>query len=195
MAKKTIDSKLRIREEAQNLFREKGYSATSMRDLAQAVGVEAATLYSHIKSKEEILQSICFDIADSFFNAFEKATLTEKDAALKLTAAIEAHLQVIWQNSDAAAVFFHEWRHLSEPYLTDFKLMRRRYEHGFRKIVQEGIDTGLFNPMDVKFTVLTLFSAMNWTFDIREKQWSSSTLTMNLTTLIFNGLINKQTLK
>ena len=55
-----------ITQKAAALFRHKGYSTASMRDLAEAVGVEAPSLYNHIGSKSEILQAICFKTANDF---------------------------------------------------------------------------------------------------------------------------------
>src|ERR1051325_4646194 len=61
---------------AAKLFREKGFSATSMRDLAEHVGVEAASLYNHISSKAEILQEICFKTANNFMSHIEEVDAT-----------------------------------------------------------------------------------------------------------------------
>ena len=48
------------------MFKDKGFAASSMRDLAETVGIEAASLYNHIRSKNEMLESICFDVANRF---------------------------------------------------------------------------------------------------------------------------------
>jgi TetR/AcrR family transcriptional regulator, cholesterol catabolism regulator len=48
------------------LFRKKGFAASSMRELADNIGVEASSLYNHIGSKSEILQNICFKVANDF---------------------------------------------------------------------------------------------------------------------------------
>ena len=69
---------------AARLFREKGYSATSMRDLAEHVGVEAASLYNHIKSKAEILQEICFKTANLFMNHISEVEASEQSQIKKL---------------------------------------------------------------------------------------------------------------
>src|SRR5262245_31187456 len=139
-----LSRKEHIYDVAKSLFREKGYSATSMRDLANAVGIEAASLYSHIKSKEEILQLICFSIAEEFLMVAEEIKKTSLPAEKQFARAIEAHINVITKNADAAAVFLHDWRHLSEPFLSDFKLMRKRYEDYFKKIISKGEEENVF---------------------------------------------------
>jgi len=62
---------------AAGLFHEKGYKAASMRDLAERVGVEAASLYNHIRSKTELLHDICFNVANVFWEHFNKVEASE----------------------------------------------------------------------------------------------------------------------
>ncbi|HYM19545.1 MAG TPA: TetR/AcrR family transcriptional regulator [Candidatus Kapabacteria bacterium] len=154
-----------IRLVAEQLFREHGYASTSMRELADSLGIEAASLYNHITSKEEILQDICFSMAESFFQAIEPIEESGLGPVEKLRYAIEAHLGVIAANSNASAVFLHEWRHLGEPFLGDFRLMRRRYEKLFHTVIEEGVRAGVFQPLDATLTARTLLSAINWTYE------------------------------
>lgn len=155
--------KEQIEEKATALFQERGYAATSMRDLAQVLGIEAASLYSHIRSKEEILQKICFRMAEEFFNAWNEVELENRSQADKMEKAMIAHVQVITKDTASSAVFFNEWRHLSEPSLSDFLNMRADYEGRFINIIKDGIASGEFAEVDEKFTMLTILSSLNWT--------------------------------
>ena len=156
-----FDRKEQINEIAQNLFRTNGYAATSMRDLAKEVGIEPASLYSHVKSKEALLQKICFRIADEFFDALQKILKKELSAQEKLSKAINAHVSVILNNLDATTVFFHEWKHLSKPSLSEFKSLRNKYEKQFRSIIESGIESGEFDDVDAHVSIKLLFAMMN----------------------------------
>ena len=153
--------KREIAEKATELFRQKGYAATSMRDLAQAMGIEAASLYSHIKGKEELLQGICFRMAEAFFEAQKEVEDSSLSPTQRLELAMIAHVKVITEDVAASAVFFNEWRHLSEEPLGRFKGLRDEYEAIFRALLEEGMASGEIRGQSANFTTLTLFSAMN----------------------------------
>lgn len=159
------ERKTQIAEKATRLFRERGYAATSMRDLASAIGIEAASLYNHVRSKEELLHRICFELADAFFQARNEVESLHLAPPVKLRLAIEKHVDVITTHRDASAVFQHEWRHLSEPDLSVFRSMRDEYENYFANILREGVQKGHFRPADEKLSVLSLLSSLNWLYD------------------------------
>ena len=146
-----IDRKSQIKEVAQALFRERGYAATSMRDLAKAVGIEPASLYSHITGKESLLREICFRMADEFFEAIRAIDRHRLELPEQLRQAVIAHLTVIWNNLDAASVFFHEWRYLDEPNLSRFRNMRREYEQLFRTMITEAMEQDILSDLYEKF--------------------------------------------
>ena len=185
----TITRKDQISLVAQNKFRQRGYAATSMRDMASEIGIEPASLYSHFKSKEEILKEICFGIADEFFREIAVVENSKAPADEKLNLAISIHVNVIKQNADAFAVFLHDWRYLNEPNLSNFKALRKKYENIFREIIKEGMQKGIFKDINEKFAVLTLFGSLNWIYvwykpsgDMTPKEIAD-----NLGNLVLNG--------
>ena len=190
ITKTKVNRKQQIIEKATQLFQKQGYAATSMRDLAGYIGIEAASLYSHIKSKEEILQTICFQMANDFFKSLEKIELEKLSADEKLRKAVISHVEVLTKDSAASAVFFSEWRHLSESYLNDFLTMRNNYENKFVQILLDGHKEGIFKKMDAKFTVLALLSSINWmpSWYKPEGQLSPEEIAENVTDVFINGL-------
>src|SRR5436190_11115701 len=158
-----LTRKEQVIRKAAELFREKGYAASSMRDLAQKLGIEAASLYSHIKSKEEILQSLCFDMASEFRKSLDEVERQKGPASEKLRRGIVGHIQVMAKDLTASAVFMNEHRHLSQPFLREFLLLRINYINRFKDIIEQGINSGEFKEtIDKKLAVMTLFSSLNW---------------------------------
>src|SRR6187549_3784009 len=139
-----LSRKEQIFRTAAELFREKGYVASSMRDLAQKMGIEAASLYSHIRSKEEILQNLCFDMASEFRKSLEEVEKQNISSTEKLRKGIIGHVQVMARDLTASAVFMNEHRHLSQPYLRDFLLLRINYINRFKNIIEAGMKSGEF---------------------------------------------------
>ncbi len=184
------ERKLEILTIAQGLFMTKGYPATSVRDIAKAAGVEAASLYSHINGKEELLDRTCFDLAEKFQDGIAEVNDIYFDAAQKLKMAIDTHVHILTNNIEAAVVFQRDWRHLNDHRRNDFIQLRNKYEDGFRVIVQNGIDEGLFSEVDVKFAALTILSSLNWIvewYDPKGKL-SASQIAENLFNFTFTGL-------
>lgn len=163
MEQSNLSRKEQVIRKAAELFREKGYAASSMRDLAQKLGIEAASLYSHIKSKEEILQNLCFDMAAEFRKSLDEVEKLNISAADKLSRGITGHIQVMAKDLTASAVFMNEHRHLSQPWLREFLLLRINYINRFKAIIEAGVKAGEFkSEIDRKLAVMTLFSSLNW---------------------------------
>lgn len=150
---------------AKQLFKEKGYMGSSMRDLAQRVGIEAASLYNHFKSKEELLQKICFDLANEYMENLE--TLKKRkygSVSAWLESAMHLHLKTTADNIEASSVFLNEWRFLTGEALEDYKKFRKNYEDQFRNAVLKGTENREFrNNLDPKITTISILSALNWT--------------------------------
>jgi TetR/AcrR family transcriptional regulator, cholesterol catabolism regulator len=186
-----LTRKEQIFRKAAELFREKGYAASSMRDLAQKLGIEAASLYSHIKSKEEILQNLCFDMATEFRKSLDEVEKQKGPASDKLRRGITGHVAVMAKDLTAAAVFMNEHRHLSQPHLREFLLLRINYINRFKKIIEEGIATGEFKEnIDKKLAVMTLFSSLNWMPQWYDPQSNivPESLGQQLSDMLVNGL-------
>jgi AcrR family transcriptional regulator len=160
----TLTRQTQITATAERLFRQKGYLATTMREIAGSLGVRGASLYSHIDGKEELLWAIAWRAAGEFFAALEPVAASGEAPETKLRRAVVAHVGVVARNLDAAAVYFHEWRHLGPRRRAQFARRRDEYEALFRSILRSGVQAGVLAPVDEKFAALLVLSALNWTY-------------------------------
>ena len=132
---KITERKSEIIAIASRLFREKGYSAITMRDIAQAMEIKAASLYNHIKSKQEILVLIIIEIAEEFTSVMNQIVNSEISSIEKIKKVIQLHVDITLRNPDALACLNNDWMHLEDNELKYFLKMRAEYEDNFRKII------------------------------------------------------------
>ena len=148
---------------ASKLFREKGYHATTVRDIAKEMDLRASSLYSHFDAKEEILWEIVSTAADAFKESAE-AVDSSLGVVERLETLIEGHFQVINSELHNATVFFHEWKFLPPELKQDMIARRDAYEANFQSVIQQGKDEGVFQVDDVKVATLFVMSALNWSY-------------------------------
>lgn len=172
------------------LFHEKGYKSASMRDLASQVGVEAASLYNHIRSKTELLHDICFDTANIYWEHLHEVEKSDANPIEKIEKLIRFHIRQIVQNYEEVYVTDREWKHLTEPYLTNYRNQRRDYRKSLAAIIQEGIDAKLIQQIDASTAVLILLHAITGveSWHRSKEKISAEALEDHMVTIFIRGL-------
>lgn len=191
--KKNSPRKEVILEKAAQLFRKKGFNATSMRDLAENVGVEAASLYNHINSKAELLQEICFRIANKFTAQMDEVIASEVSAIAKIESILRFHIRQMIHNYEEVYVSDREWKHLTDPYLSNFKNQRRTHRQRIASIIEEGIRKNEIKKIDAPTAVLILLHAVSGieSWHRSRQKISGELLEQNMVLILVEGLRNK----
>ena len=154
--------KQEILEAACQLISREGYPAASMRVLAKELDIKPASLYSHYENKDEILWEIAIRSAKAFHEEVLPIAQLDLPIADRLDRMIRAHVHLIIANIDASAIFFLEWKHLTEDRKKEYAAAVAHYEAGFTKLLNAGVESGIFRPMKTKFVTSSLISSINW---------------------------------
>lgn len=175
---------------AAKLFREKGFTATSMRDLAENVGVEAASLYNHINSKAEILQEICFKVANKFMAQIAGVEAEQASAIDKVESILRFQIQQMVNHYEEVYVSDREWKHLIDPYLSNIQNQRRAYRQRMASIIQDGIRRQEIRDIDAPTAVLIMLHAVSGieSWHRSRQKISGQLLEDNMVMILVNGL-------
>jgi AcrR family transcriptional regulator len=188
-----VDRKTEIINCAAQLFKNKGYSAVTMRDIAQALDIKAASLYNHIKSKQEILVLIVIEIAEEFTRVMNEILESEAPTINKVERVIQLHIAITIRNSDGLACLNNDWMHLTDDQLTYFIKMREDYENNFRKIIKNGVEQGEISSNNQEVIVFTILSSLRtmYLWYGKTKNLSASALQESMSKLYLNGISSK----
>ena len=152
------DASERIREASIALFKARGYHGTSVRALAEAVGVEAASLYHHFPSKQEILRDIFDRAMDDMLAGLERALGTTANHENRLRAVVRFHVLFHIERQDEAFISHSELRSLTAAHRKRTNAKRDRYESLLREFLRSGQKAGAFAIEDLRLTTIVILT-------------------------------------
>ena len=154
----------RILEEAVKLFYERGFSGTTLDDIAGKLGVTKPFIYTHFRSKVELLEAICRPTIEMSLAAIAHAAEQPGSASERLYNGIVEFSQVVLQRQANIAVYFREEKHLSEAGLAEINALRKRFDRVLSDLLEEGSRAGEFRIADVSVDALEIGGMVSWAY-------------------------------
>lgn len=148
-----------ILKNAIRLFHEKGYRAASMRELAHETGIEAASLYNHFVSKQELLAEVLTSAIQILIDGIRAAaSAAESHPAQRLRAAIAAYVLFHEEHLALASISSTELRDLDPDGLRRVLALRHELDAIFKQIIADGVRAGVFAVENTGITVMAILS-------------------------------------
>lgn len=147
---------------ATRLFRQRGYHATSMQDLGEALGMNRGSLYHYINGKDELLWAILNRALDVLEVRVLPILEGDAPAVDRLTGAIREHLRVAADHADELSLIQIELRALDRDRQKEIIDRRNAYENRWRAAIEDGIADGSLRGFDVRLAGIGILSACNW---------------------------------
>lgn len=149
---------------AGRLFHQKGYAATTIRDIADAVGMRSGSPFYHFKTKHDMLRAVVLEGMDSIHRAVAGAASAGESPRAAFEAMLCAHLEQLLggEGRNFAATLLHESRHLNPDVLAEVVTLKDRYEAMWQQALKDLKRAGLIAD-DSPVARLLLLGALNWT--------------------------------
>lgn len=190
---KSEKTRLRILDAAARVFRDQGYSAARLTDIARAADTQAGSLYYHFDSKEHLLDAVLQRGHERVSEAVRAEVEALGPAAShreKLHAAIRTHLEMNLRHNDYAAANIHFSRQVPEPIRERHIRQHRRYAAYWQDLLEEAQRAGeIREDIDISVTRLNLFGMMNWSVEwYRPGRLGIDELAQNMWRTLFEGI-------
>ena len=154
----------RILEEAVKLFYERGFSGTTLDDIAGKLGVTKPFIYTHFRSKVELLEAICRPTIEKSLAAIADAAEQHGSASERLFNGVVNFTKVVLQRQANIAVYFREEKSLSEAGLGEINALRKAFDRVLSDLLDEGVGAGEFHIADVRVAALAIGGMVSWAY-------------------------------
>lgn len=179
---------------AADLFRERGYPASTVDLIATRLGMSKASLYTHFRAKEEMLAAISRETIEAFTRDLSLVLASRLPAEDKLRRVIRQHVQFVIANRSFLTVFFGEEANLPARFARALAAQKDRYDKGVERIVQEGIRSGVFRDVPARLVVFGLLGMMNWVHKWYNPagRWGAEEISAAFLSLVEGGLLRQK---
>jgi TetR/AcrR family transcriptional regulator, cholesterol catabolism regulator len=148
---------------AASLFHRKGFVASTTRELAKSLGLQRASLYHYLESKQDLLYVLCSRAMESISREVAEAAETAAPDE-RLASAVRAHIAATLRDQEMHSVVLSEFRHLDPDRRDEISRQHHSYHQQIRKLLREEQDAGrLRTDLDSKYLALMLSNLLNWT--------------------------------
>ena len=154
----------RILEEAVKLFYERGFTGTTLDDIAAELGVTKPFIYTHFRSKVELLAALCKPTIEKSLAAVEDAAALAGTPIDRLHRAVVDFTRVVLSRQPNIAIYFREEKNLAPEALAEINALRRKFDHVLTRLLQEGIDAGDFELEDAGLASLAIGGMISWAY-------------------------------
>lgn len=158
------DTRSRLLTEGAALFRERGFYATTTREISARLGINKASLYYHMPSKEALLHEICVESLRRTKLALSEALAAQPDKSQWITTLVHAHVRSMLTDFEMHATMLFEMRCLTGDLFANVKASRDEYEAMVLETVTAAQDAGyLRTDLTAKRLAMGMLNLMNWT--------------------------------
>jgi AcrR family transcriptional regulator len=154
----------RILEEAVKLFYERGFTGTTLDDIAAELGVTKPFIYTHFRSKTDLLAAICMPTIELSLEAVTRAAKGAGSPTERLYRAIVDFTQVVLSRQANIAIYFREEKNLAPDALGEINTLRKQFDRVLSKLLAEGVEGGEFDIKDVSLAALAIGGMISWAY-------------------------------
>ncbi|HUG38750.1 MAG TPA: TetR/AcrR family transcriptional regulator [Candidatus Limnocylindrales bacterium] len=179
---------------AADLFRKRGYRATTMDDIAARLGMSKASLYTYFRAKDAMLAAISRETIEAFTR--ELALVLRSDLAPedKLRRVVRQHVRFVISNRSFLTVVFGEEASLPTRFARSIAAQKDRYDKGVETIVLDGVRRGVFRDVPPRLVVFGLLGMLNWLYKWYNPagRWGAEEISAAFLSLLEGGLLKRE---
>ena len=194
MNAKRKTARAQILRAAADLFRERGYQASTVDHIAGRLGMSKASLYTHFRAKDEMLAAISRETIEAFTRDLNLVLGSRLDPAEKLRRMVRQHVRFVIANRSFLTVFFGEEANLPPRFARSLAAQKDRYDKGVERIVAEGVRAGIFRDVPPRLVVFGVLGMVNWVHKWYNPagRWGAEEISSAFLSLIEGGLLRQK---